>query len=88
MRADKVRPSVPCLESLELRLLLAGNVTAFTAAGNLYLFGDTAGNDVVVTDPAPNTLRLASGADATNINGSASPVDFTVTGDVWAFPGR
>ena len=84
MRRDQsVRASVPMFEGLESRLLLAGGVSAFVSAGSLYVIGDWFDNDVVVTGVTANEIQVASGADATTINGEAGPLTFSgITADV------
>ena len=76
MHARAIRPSSSCLEPLESRLLLAGNVTASVAGGSLFLTGDNLLNDIVVKTPVAGQVRVESGASATTINGGAGPVTF------------
>jgi hypothetical protein len=63
------------IESLERRVVLAGNVTAFVAGGSLFLRGDNAGNGVVITPTGSGAYQL-TGVDRagspTTINGHAS----------------
>jgi len=89
-RSDVV-PVVPLFEPLEPRLLLDGNVTAFVAGGNLFIYGDAGDNDIIVeqgvTNPGEFSIkgRLATG---TTVNGTAedTPVGFPgVTAGIWAW---
>ena len=74
---------IPCIESLESRLLLSGNVTVSVVAGTLYLTGDNLSNDIVVQATNHDQFQVASGASPTTINNAAGPLTVSnVTGNV------
>src|SRR5689334_10446014 len=62
------------MERLESRVVLDGNVHAFVSGGNLHIAGDSAANDIVITQTGNNTYEIDSGTSATTINGGAGPV--------------
>lgn len=73
------------LETMESRLLLAGNVEVFVRGGNLNILGDENDNSIVVTQVDDTTFQVASGADVTTINGEDGPLVFEgVTRDLRA----
>ncbi len=77
----------PSFEGLETRLLMSGNVDAFISGGTLYLVGDSAANDVVVskTTSAHSTFQISSGMhSATTINGGTDPVTLTGLDSIYA----
>jgi hypothetical protein len=70
----------PALESLEGRALMA-NIATSLVGGNLSLT-DNGATSVVVSQPAPNQIRLTPAA-GTTINGQAGPVTISgVTGNL------
>lgn len=72
-----LRASGPKLsELLERRQVLTGNVTASVSAGNLFVFGDEAGNSVELAQSGGNLVLR--GLDNTTINGQAG--EFLVRG--------
>ena len=71
-------------EALEDRILLAGDVAAIVADGNLSLAGDDESNSVEVTHTAEGVL--VRGLDGTTINGSAAA--FVAFPDEDALPGN
>ena len=64
-------------EALERRAMLAGNVTATLADHTLTITGDIADNDIVLSGGHEKVFTIASGIDATTINGGAGPVTFS-----------
>lgn len=72
----------PAAELLELRYLLAGNVTAQLIDGDLVIQGDAAGNSIelVGSPDDPRVLVVSPVDDGTTLNGSAEPVAFTGIG--------
>lgn len=70
-RRRSVRRLHPAAEHLECRQLLAGNVAAVIANGNLSLTGDDAANSVEVTRTAAGIV--VRGLAGTTINGVATP---------------
>lgn len=81
-RARRKRLNV---ESLELRALMTGNVTAAAdASGNLVVTGDTQNNGIVITQTAANTF-VVTGDATTTINGQALTTPATVTGVTKSF---
>jgi hypothetical protein len=54
-------------ETLEPRLMLAGDVSAAVLGGNLRILGDKLDNEISITETAPGTF-LVSGLDGTTIN--------------------
>ena len=75
------RPFTPGFEQLECRNVLAGNVLAFVAGGNLIVTGDNAGAAITVSQPRAGQITLTG--DDTTINGLAGPVTFSkVTKDL------
>ncbi len=71
MRQHTFRPR---LESLEGRLVPAGNVTARLSADALILSGDAQDNAIAVTQAAPGEFTVSSDDGTTTINGAAGPV--------------
>lgn len=71
-----------CLERLEDRRLLAGNVTATVSAGNLVVSGDNLANRISIESAGEN--RIAVRGFNTQINGvpNAARVFSGVTGDI------
>lgn len=69
----------PVVESLESRLALAGNVTAFAAGPNLYLYGDALDNELRITGTALGALTITG--VGTSVNGTANGT-LNVTG-IW-----
>jgi hypothetical protein len=59
-------------QSFEPRRLLAGNVAAFEADGNLYLRGDSLDNEIELTVNADGQMVL-TGIDGTTVNRSSDP---------------
>ena len=73
----------PCIEPLESRLLLDGNVAVSVIAGNLVITGDSLNNDIIVQATNQDQFKVKTGADATTINALAGPLTFSgVTGNV------
>ena len=58
-------------ESLELRNLLAGNVTTSVTSGQLVITGDSASNEIVITQVDPTTYKVA-GTSGTKVDGHSS----------------
>lgn len=56
------------VEAMESRLLLAGDVIVSASAGDLVIRGDVEDNQVLITQPDTNTVRIA-GLDETTVNG-------------------
>ena len=78
------------LETLEPRLLMAGDVTAAVVGGDLILRGDARANHVVIDQAglSDGQFRIA-GADGTTVNGTAGPLVLdNVTGALRAALGR
>ncbi|HEX8340413.1 MAG TPA: Ig-like domain-containing protein [Tepidisphaeraceae bacterium] len=71
-------------ETLESRVLLAGNVTATFLNGNLIVAGDVAANDITLDQTGLKSHQLrVSGASGTTVNGQAGSVVVSgVKGDV------
>lgn len=67
------------IEALEIRDLMAGNVTVKVTNGNFLLTGDAAANALAVTQPTTGHL-LVQGVGGTKVNGKAS-VDVAFTGN-------
>ena len=61
-------------ESLEMRRLLAGNVSASVHDGRLILTGDDAGNSFIIERQDDRTAFLLTPTDGTTLNGSAAPL--------------
>ena len=72
-----------CVELLEERRMLAGNVTAEVVGGVLTINGDSKGNGVILDSITRRTgpFRL-SGDATTTINGQNAPVDLAGVSDV------
>jgi hypothetical protein len=73
------------LQHLESRCLLAGNVTAVVADGDLIITGDVEGNSIALLQVSPGTLAIVSDGGTTTVNGQAAPLlasgpTFTVSG--------
>lgn len=63
------------MESLEPRLLLAGDVTVSVSDGILSIFGDEQDNSIIIEQLAGSTdIVIRSGDDTTTINGQTLPV--------------
>jgi hypothetical protein len=69
------------LEPLEDRLAMAGNVVAVLTEGRLTILGDDTGNGVNIVYDVATGKHIVSGKDAagsaTQVNGAATPVEFT-----------
>lgn len=65
----------PSAEQLEVRIALAGNVTAVVALGNLLVIGSNQGAAITVSQPLAGKITLSG--DGTLINGSSGPVTFS-----------
>lgn len=71
------------MESLERRDVMAGNVTAVLAGGNLTLTGDSAANQILVDRNPSNFGQLRiSPLGTTKINGGTTPVSYPVNGNL------
>ena len=57
------------IQTLERRLLLAGNVIAQLKGGWLVVTGDDLGNQIQIENPSPGTYNVI-GSDGTTVNGS------------------
>src|SRR5688500_5585091 len=66
-----------CLEGLEPRRFLAGNVTAVVTAESLVLAGDALDNSVSIEQSEPGTFIVSGGFSNTTINGGTDPLTFT-----------
>jgi VCBS repeat-containing protein len=62
------------LERLESRYVLDGNVHAFVRGGDLHITGDSAGNEITITQSASNSFTISSRDGATTINGQSADV--------------
>src|SRR5436190_8856761 len=58
------------LERLESREVLTGNVTAAIRGGDLFVNGDSQGNDITITRSGPSSLTITG--NGTTVNGQAS----------------
>src|ERR1700759_4770088 len=67
-------------ETLENRSMLAGNVTASVAAGNLTITGDNSANIITVTELANNQWQIIGAA--TKVNGKTQITTAPATGTV------
>lgn len=67
-RRVQARQTLSSLAALESRTLLAGNVTAKLLGKDLYLTGDSAANDVYITETSAG--MIVRGVNGTKINGS------------------
>lgn len=90
-RGVQARPSWGSLAALESRTLLAGNVTARLLGGNLYLTGDSAANDVYLTETSDGLI--VRGVYGTKINGASTdfiafPASAATTGSIIATLGK
>lgn len=65
----------PSAEQLEVRIALAGNVTALVSLGNLLVIGSNQGAAITVSQPLAGKITLSG--DGTLINGSSGPVTFS-----------
>src|SRR5262245_23665112 len=63
------------LEPLELRRMLAGNVTATLVGGELIIHGDSKSNAIVVSTHPDNTTTVAPAA-GTKVNGGGQTATF------------
>ena len=73
-QTPRLSPVSAQMECLESRTLLTGNITASIAAQSLYVFGDEAGNSIVLARSGNNVVLR--GLDGTTINGQSA--DFLV----------
>jgi hypothetical protein len=75
----------PAFEALEPRLLLSGNVTAWTAGGSLFAVGDADDNDILIEQggsPTDFTIKGRTGTTVNVVNPAGVPVPLAgVTGD-------
>lgn len=69
-RAPRLRHRPLCMEGLEQRAMLAGNVTAVVRSNTLFIVGDGADNSVSIQQTGIN--RFSISGSGTNINGRAS----------------
>ncbi len=69
-------------ENLERRIVLAGNVTVNVAAGVLTIAGDTANNEISVTQGAAADSFIVTGNAGTTINNAAAVTTTGVTGNI------
>src|SRR4030095_8346486 len=80
-RRRPAAPRIPRLETLEARHALAGNVVAALTEGQLTILGDDQDNGVNIVYDVATGKHIVSGRDmggaATQINGGATPVEFT-----------
>jgi VCBS repeat-containing protein len=58
------------LESLERREVLAGNVSAVIQGGDLFVNGDSLGNDITITRSGPSSVTITG--NGTTVNGQTS----------------
>jgi VCBS repeat-containing protein len=72
-RQNRRRSFFAAVEHLEDRSVLAGNVLASVAGGNLFLIGDASANQLEVTRLGANNVQITS-LDGTTINGQTGPV--------------
>ena len=72
-RQDRRRSFFAAVEHLEDRSVLAGNVLASVAGGNLFLIGDASANQLEITRVGANNVQITS-LDGTTINGQAGPI--------------
>ena len=71
--------SIPRLERLEARIVLAANVAAYVSNGDLIVTGDNRDADIAISQPRPGEFILTGG----KINGSDGPATFSgVTRDL------
>lgn len=75
------QPEVPCVEALEPRLMMSGNIVAESIHGMLHITGDAGGNGVRISRNMAGNY-VVNGVDhggATTVNGAASAVVSGVT---------
>src|SRR5262245_44937051 len=78
-RAVSNRPRQRCLglEQLESRVVLDGNVGAFVSGGNLHILGDSADNQIMISQSSLRSFTVSSRDGTTTINGQTGDRTFT-----------
>jgi VCBS repeat-containing protein len=65
------------LEQLESRVVLTGNVQAFVTGGTLRVNGDSADNQILISQVGPQIFQISSRDGTTTINGQTAPQTFS-----------
>src|SRR4051812_16894394 len=82
-RARRSRNRPLRFDGLEVRALLAGNVTVQLLQGSAFLVGDALSNDIEIDQAGLSTNQLrVTGDDGTTINGRHGPLVVNVTKDL------
>src|SRR4051812_38376182 len=76
------------LEQLESRYCLDGNVHAFVRGGDLHITGDSAGNEITITQSANNSFTISARDGTTTINGQSADVTLNARRNVIMSLGR